>query len=357
MLNIHANTYPQFKHGRELRYNMHIHIMQDTPSNTQLPVSAPPTLQPADTALLGHSVKHFHKRPLLFFTLFLGIIVLTLVAYASFASPQARAKRKADALLAVLSSTDVTQVDTLEESGIAFIKDFFLGAQQQLQGKRSVSQISKDDSGYHVFYTFTDALVSQAEVLVTNDITMRISAIVFGSDDAKTTYTPQTTSPDQAIYQSRKENGYACLEQSDYARSNFNPDEQDVLNWSKTFEPTSSIANKTMSIFFKNGSLEPESSIDYYSGLTRFANEFPTKQWEFHIRATLLESSTNSIREKQDLYLANKRALLIRDKLRNNGVPEDRIVVEEAHISTTEFSEENKAIPQRVDIVIDPTCI
>ena len=298
----------------------------------------------------------FKKRPVVIIMVLLLAIVVSLVWVLTNGATSSQMQAAADKAMSALTSDKSSDIDSLVASDNPLIKNFYEGAQSQMRGGYKLVESTEADGSMIYRYALEGASAAQARVIVTDDA--KVSSIIFGSEElAKRTEKFKKDEVSQELLESRKSAGYRCLEQQDYSLTNFDVDEQDMITWSTTYEPTSTTANKMMTVFFNNGSSAPSQSINVYRNWGRFAVDMHDKQWMIRIRPVIMQEAVGTVREDFDYAIAQERAQFIRTKLIEADVMEDRIVVDEPYISDTSFDQENEPVSRRVDFIIDPTCL
>lgn len=325
-----------------------------------LPTDAQPAQPPSAPVSAVPPLPSKHRpKPVLVFALLLVIIIGFVASYFLLLSPQAQALKQATTVIESLSSADENKLNSLADADDPFIKNFYQSVRSQLQDS-SHKLINKKVDGTTHFYLFelTGSASKYLRVGVENNDNWKVTSIVHSQKELSLEPTDYKADeePIQPIT-TRIDAGFKCLVQTDYALTNFNPTEQDLIQWSPFYEPTSTVANKSASLFFKAGTNEEEALANFYSTWARFSDDMLEKQWLFRIRPNINEKTFGTVREQQDIQSAMERVTKIKQELLNKGVPDTRITIVDPLLSTTEFNDENEPVLRRVEMIIDPTCV
>jgi hypothetical protein len=324
----------------------------------QTPADFTQPTPPTPTGAAPLPIKHHHK-PVLIFALLLIVITGLIASYFLFFTPQSQALSKATETIKLLSDADENKLNSLAQADDPFIKNFYQSVRSQVQNS-SYKVIDKkiDNSTYYFLFELDGSASKYLRVIVEKADAWKVTSITHSQQILPLAPQDYATDKEPAeTIATRIDAGFTCLVQSDYALTNFNPTEQDFLQWSSIYEPTSSVANKSASIFFKSGTTEEEGFADFYTTWARFSDDMTEKQWLFRIRPNVNEKSIGTVREHQDTQSAYERASKIKQELLNKSVPDTRIVIVDPLLSATEYTDENEPILRRVEMVIDPTCV
>ncbi len=303
-------------------------------------------------------LKHRPKPVLVFALLLMGIIGFV-ASYFLIISPQAQALKHATTVIESLSSSDENKLNSLADADDPFIKNFYQSVHSQVQNSSYKLINKKVDNTSHLYlFELTGSASKYLRIIVDNSDSWKVTSIVHSQNELSLEPTDYKADeePTQPLT-TRIDAGFKCLVQADYALTNFNPTEQDLIQWSSNYEPTSTVANKSASLFFKAGTNEEEAFANFYSTWARFSDDMVEKQWLFRIRPNINERSIGTVREKQDIQSAIERSSKIKQELLNKGVPDTRVVIVDPLLSATEFNEENEPVLRRVEMIIDPTCV
>lgn len=330
---------------------------ESQPSQTPPASPASPLSQPADNS----------KSKKLLWAIVVGVVVLLAVflVYTFFFSPQALAKKAANAYMTAAAAGDADKLVEITEADSASAKSFQESAAASLKGEYELIDKGSKDGTWYFLYKLSGAKSNYARVTVEKQDSgaWEVTSLVYGKDklvliptksssSTKTEKTVPEPAPTQQTQTQPSTAALACLVQDDYRYFNYNKQPSTVI-FDTTYDPAKFTKNKTDEMFFKPDSTTEDSFTSIYDTWADFAKHAENKQWKFRLEGSVYGSDSASAASKQ---LANDRALKVKAQLVQRGVPESRFVIDPPHDYSSEVQNATDRIYRRVQILIDPTC-
>ncbi len=301
-----------------------------------------------------------HRAHSILFTAFLLLVAGLIVGYFTLNKPTSPAEDYATNIMTAASKGNTEELVTLAKEQDAYAQKLLATAAEQVKGTFKVVERKQVGPDWYFLYELKDSPSVYARIGVNVSNGEKLSSLVFagGLDDKLALLPASLPDPNQIVPPKQATDIYsslACVEQKDYAFAN-TPQEEDFIVWSTTYEPLSTVANKSAIVFFKADTTEEESVLNAYDDIARFAIAANEKQWIIRLRTTYNAGTLQTIRGASDYEVAKMRGEKAKNQLRSRGIPEDRIIVEEPAITDLGYSEENESIFRKIEMVIDPTC-
>ncbi len=303
----------------------------------------------------------FHLSHKAHFLMLGGSLLLIAILVSSifmFFKPVPQAEKFANRFMSAATSGNSEELINLTQDQDEYVKKFLTSASEQLKGTYKLTDKKQEASQWYFLYELVDAPNAYARLVIDVSNGEKISSLVYtGKYEIKPELIPSDfpkESPTLGVA-SAEYNNFICLEQKDYASAN-DDEQEDFIVWDTTYEPLSTVANKSSVIFFKADTTNEESVPNAYDDIARFAKANAEKQWSIRIRTVYNAPTAQTVRGLADYMTAKMRAVKAKNQLANRGVQIPRIIVEEPTSSDLGYSEENESVFRKVEMVIDPTC-